>query len=451
MAPSDEIDEKKSDGAELLEPAAHLGDSEPVRITGWASGGEGVGRLSDGRVIFIEGAVPGDLVAPSEIAIRKKMAWGKVGRLVEASADRVDPSCAHFETCGGCTWQHVRYPAQLEAKRENVRNALSRIGGIDFDAEIEIIGSPNPYGYRARARLAEAEGGVGYRMRGSRRTLAIEECPILVPTLQEGLSTLAKQVASEESPASVPAPEATAKRRPRTKEWVLTAGSSGAALVQSVKPGRNKTGGRRGRRPRPNHGDTVEHVLLEVLGEKLRASGTSFIQGNALLWDDFAKVVTRAVLSDSSPERFVELYAGIGFFTLPLVRAGLSGVVIESDASATADLAWNLEEAKLQDRVQVVTARVEKRGDLAQQFSRGDVLLVDPPRTGLDRAVCDAIVESGPARLVYVSCDSGTWARDLGRLAKSAYRLAGVEAFDLFPQTPHVEIVSRLERIAPNK
>ena len=444
----------------------------PVRITGWASGGEGVGRLSDGRVVFVEGAVLGDLVEVAELESRKKMARGKVGRLVEASDARVEPECGHFGHCGGCVWQHVRYSVQLEAKQEIVRNALARIGGIDYASEIEIEGSPKAYGYRARARVVASQGGVGYRMRGGRRTFPISECPILVPSAQRALADLnaglsanlnvgMNAASKQEGPAEGDA-EKPGRRRP-ANEWVLTAGSAGDALVQqkiSSRTGgraRAKAARRSSGKPREDKGPgsptqpdssspSSEGVLLEVLGERLRARTASFVQGNALLWDAFAKAVRSEALCDPKPARFVELYAGIGFFTLPLARAGLSGVAIESESSATADLTFNLAANGLSAQVDVITARAEKRGDLAQYLARAELLLVDPPRTGLEGKVRDAIVSSGPKRLIYVSCDAGTWARDISALVESAYRLEHVQAFDLFPQTPHVEIVSRLER-----
>jgi 23S rRNA (uracil1939-C5)-methyltransferase len=150
-----------------------------------------------------------------------------------------------------------------------------------------------------------------------------------------------------------------------------------------------------------------------------------------------------------APERFVELYCGIGFLTLPLARRGLRGVAIESDRSAVADLACNLASAGLTDRVEVIAGRVETRRDLARRFEASDLLLVDPPRAGLAARVRDAIVSSGPPRIVYVSCDPATLARDLRLFSEAGYALASFRAFDLFPQTPHVEVVVRLERARP--
>jgi 23S rRNA (uracil1939-C5)-methyltransferase len=201
--------------------------------------------------------------------------------------------------------------------------------------------------------------------------------------------------------------------------------------------------------PRVAHGS----VTLEVLGERLRASSGSFIQGNALLWDVLAEEVRsqctaeRGDGGESPPEHFIELYAGIGFLTLPLARRGLTGVVIESDRSALADLGANLASGGLAKQVEVLRGRVEARGDLAKLFAAADVLLTDPPRVGLESTVRDAIASAGPPRLVYVSCDPATLARDLKAFVDAGYELESLRALDLFPQTPHVEVVARLERV----
>jgi 23S rRNA (uracil1939-C5)-methyltransferase len=411
-------------------------DPGPLRVTGLASGGDGVGRLSDGRVVFVDGGVPGDLLELVDFVAKKKMARARVGRVLEPSPDRTQPRCSHFDACGGCRWQHVRYEAQLDAKRSIVRDALERIGGLVLEHDIEILGSPDPYGYRARARLVESGGTVGYRMRGSHVIQGIDECPILVPAAQEALGRVVRSDADEgRDPANAETPASMRKRNSIT-EWIVSAGTSGPATVHKVSGTREAPIGR-------------DSVTLEVLGERLRAGSGSFIQGNALLWDALAgEVRSQCTVSEgvSSPERFIELYAGVGFLTLPLARRGLSGVAIESDRSALADLAANLSASGLAKQVEIIRGRVETRGDLAKLFKGADVLLVDPPRVGLEAKVRDAIASAGPTRLVYVSCDPATLARDLRVFSNAGYELCSVRALDLFPQTPHVEVVARFER-----
>ena len=227
---------------------------------------------------------------------------------------------------------------------------------------------------------------------------------------------------------------------------MITAGREGPARVEAVEEGgeigaAREVGGS-GEAQRPE-------IVLEVLGERLRVGGPGFIQGNALLWERLASEVVDCCLrprAERMPSRFVELYAGIGFFTLPLARRGLSGIAVESDRRAVADLVFNLAQAGLADAAIAIEAQVEHQIDLPTWLADAELLLVDPPRVGLAAAVRESIAKSGPGIVVYVSCDPATLARDLKTLVASGYRVASVLAFDLFPQTPHVETVVRLER-----
>ena len=409
-----------------------------VRITGFASGGDGVGRLSDGRVVFVAGGIPGERVELLDVRTHKKVLRARAGRIVEAGSDRVEPRCAHFGTCGGCRWQHVRYSAQLLAKRQILLDALKRIGGMTLEEKIEIEPSPDPYGYRARARWIESAEGFGYRVRGSKTLCPVEVCPVLVPSAEAALVARVAERKAQLATSPGDEPASGGKRR-RAKEWVVTAGSQGPALVTRSGGGASA----RARKQKP------ASVSIDVGLESLRVSSESFVQGNALLWEALASAVRAECgvdLAGRATARFVELYAGIGFFTLGLARDFAGGLALESDRSALADLAFNLRRADLLDRVEILSGRVETRGDLAARIGSGEVLLVDPPRIGLDSAVREAIAASGPSRVVYVSCDPATLARDLRELIKAGYRVASLRAFDLFPQTPHVESVVRLER-----
>jgi 23S rRNA (uracil1939-C5)-methyltransferase len=414
-------------------------ESIRLRITNLAAGGDGLGRLDDGRVVFVEGGVPGDLVELADLRLGKRMANARVGRVLEASEHRVEPRCSHFGRCGGCSWQHVRYATQLEAKRSIVRDALERIGGLSLAAEVEILGSPDPYGYRARARLVETPAGIGYRKRGSREGIAIEECPILVARARDKLDELIDQFREPQPESAAPTPRSKRRTRP---EWEILAGSAGSAQAQRV-------GTRQSVRSK---------VEIEVLGESLQATVGSFVQSNSLLWDALAEEVRSQCLSKgvgrpSEPAngldaglRFVELFAGIGFLTLPLIRAGCRGVVFERSRDALEDLTQNLDRAGVASKIEIIRGSVERREDWPARFADADLLLVDPPRTGLEPALRRTVARIGPQRIVYVSCDPATLARDLREMVGEGYRLASLKAIDLFPQTPHVEVVVRLER-----
>ncbi|MEM9176366.1 MAG: class I SAM-dependent RNA methyltransferase [Myxococcota bacterium] len=413
-----------------LSPGGHGAASSPatVEVESLSSGGDGVARLQDGRVVFVAGGVPGDRVVLDVVEEKKRFAKARIAEVLQAGPGRVEARCPHFGTCGGCLWQHVAYDVQLEAKRRVVSDALERIGGLDLPERIGIVPSPSPYGYRGRARFVECEDGVGYRVRGGAGAQAVETCPVLVPGAEAALVERGRLARASDGP-----------RARRTREWVVTTGSDGASIVT---PGgtRKKARGRTG---------SARHVRLEVAGSTLWVSGDSFVQGNVLLWEALVESVVAACLGeDLGPgARFVELHAGAGFFTLPLAEAGLFGCAIESAPSAVDDLRGNLAGTAHARSVEVVAGRAETRRDLARRFAGADLALVDPPRTGLEPPVCEALVASGPRRLVYLSCDPGTLARDLAMLTRAGYVLAAVQAFDLFPQTPHVETLTTLERI----
>lgn len=428
-----------------------------VLVTALASDGDGIARTASGRVVFVEGAVPGDRVELAHLREQRGILRAGIARIVEPSIDRVTPPCSHFGRCGGCVWQHVRYEAQLEAKRSNVRAALERIGGLRLEGEVEIVASPLAYHYRARTRVVEVEGGVGYRRRASNEALRVEDCPVLLPAVQTALAEQGRRVAGAQTGGHREgAPGAAARRlggrsgrrRGRglaAREWVITAGSAGPARIVAAGEGAAVPAATDPPLPSAARGD----VEIEALGERLRVSGPGFIQGNALLWERLAREVRDRCLRSSAdrvPRRFVELYAGIGFFTLPLARSGLRGIAVESNPEAVADLVFNLERAGLADAVEAIGAEVEHRSDLPTWLADADLLLVDPPRVGLEAGVRESIAKSGPGIVVYVSCDPATLARDLKPLVAHDYRVASILAFDLFPQTPHVETVVRLER-----
>lgn len=434
--------------SEKQESEKQESETKCVRVVDLVAGGDGLGRLGDGRVVFIEGGVPGDEVELADLVVRKRLARARIGRLVVASPDRVEPRCPHFGRCGGCRWQHVSYSAQLDAKRSIVRDALARIGGIEIEAEVDLVASPDPYRYRARARVVEEGGRVGFRQRGTNELEAIHECPILTATAESRLEELCAAAAIREKNAAETKSDRRSGAADKDLEWEILSDGGDAAELHQV-------GARSG------EGRAIE---ISVLGESLRASPGSFIQGNALLWDALAtEVRDQALAAAASAEaavkrgpgekdrraratRMVELYAGIGFFTVPLVRAGFSGVAVESGRSAVRDLRANLKKAGFAQRIEVLASRVERRSDWKRHFAAAELLVVDPPRIGLEQKVRDAIADYGPRGVIYVSCDPATLARDLRVLAEAGYRLAGLRAFDLFPQTPHVEVVARLER-----
>jgi 23S rRNA (uracil1939-C5)-methyltransferase len=379
-----------------------VGDVLELRIDALAGSGDGVGRSGEGRVVFVPFTAPGDRIRARIDELHPRYARAALEELVEPSPSRVVPACQVFGACGGCSWQHVDYPAQCEAKRRIVEDALRRVGKLALPGPVQLVPAPQPYGYRARARVAVEAGRIGYRRRSSNALCAVETCPVLAPGADAKLRALAQG------------------RPQRDGEWEIAAGAD-ETRAHAL-------------------GADAPAIELSVGKDRLRVSAGGFFQANPALHEALIEAVTRAAGRGALA---IELHAGCGFFTLPLARAFERVVAVEADPAAAADLRHNLARAGLAN-VEVVVERVESAlaGRLAAL--RPDALVLDPPRTGLPRGAAKRIAALAPRRIAYLSCDPATLARDLAALVAGALRLEGVEAFDLFPQTPHVEVLAAL-------
>jgi 23S rRNA (uracil1939-C5)-methyltransferase len=392
-----------------------------VRIERLAAGGDGVGRLPDGRAIFVPLSAPGDLLRVRIVERRRRFARGEIDALIEPGPDRRSPPCDVFGRCGGCAWQHLDYDAQLASKRRILRDALERIGGIQLADDPPITASPAELGYRLRTRVLEREGAIGYRERRSHRLCAVTSCPVLVPELDAAFGRLAERCAVEWSERS----------EPGEREWSLCLGAGG---VTSAAPTSDEEDGA----PLPGAVD----VELRVGGDALALSPRSFSQANALLLEDLHRAVVEAA---GSGARALELFAGVGFFSLELARRFEHLVAVESNPSAVADLRRNLEASGL--RAEPVEGRVEDVL-IGSALERPDVVVLDPPRAGLASEAAERLADLEAPRIVYLSCDPATLARDVAVLAGRGYAVESARAFDLFPQTPHVEALVALRRNA---
>jgi 23S rRNA (uracil1939-C5)-methyltransferase len=383
-----------------------------LEIRSLAAGGDGVGRTADGRVVFVPLSAPGDRVRVRLVEQKARFARGEIEALVAPGPARVAPPCPVFGACGGCAWQHLDYAAQVEAKRAIVHDALARIAGLGELPPLAFTPSPQPYGYRGRARVRVERGQVGFRRRRSHELCAVTGCPLLAPPLDAALAQLAA------------AP-------PRGGgEWELALGAGGAVRVAPV------AAGARG-----------ERLGLVAGGERLELSPGVFAQANTLLLDALAQAVCDAAGAGATA---LELYAGAGFFTLPLARRFERVVAVEADPAAARDLARNAAAAAARPgearRVRVVEARVGPW--LAAGEARAlapEVVVLDPPRGGVGEAAAEALARLPARRIVHLSCDPATLARDLAVLAARGWRLVELRGFDLFPQTPHVEVLAVAE------
>jgi tRNA/tmRNA/rRNA uracil-C5-methylase (TrmA/RlmC/RlmD family) len=377
-------------------------------ITEVAAGGDGVGRSPDGRVVFVPFTAPGDRVHVRITNSRPRFARGVVEALVEPSSQRTDPVCPVFGSCGGCAWQHIGYRTQLDAKIAIASAALQRIGRLSLPIPLAITPSESPYRYRSRSRVLVSDGRVGYRRRRSHVLCATRRCPVLVEELDASLSELA------DHPPSVDG------------EWELALGHGADREPPLAR--RSSLPAERGPR-----------LWLPVGEDRVGFSPGVFVQANAGLIDVLAHAVSTAVGEGGLA---FDLFAGAGFLTLGLARRFESVLAVESNPTAARDLEFNLREAGV-GNVRVIAEPVEKvigKGELENQ--RPDAIVLDPPRTGLPDGVAERLAVLAPERIAYLSCDPATLARDLSVLDHHGYRLSAVEAFDLFPQTPHVELLA---------
>jgi 23S rRNA (uracil1939-C5)-methyltransferase len=376
-----------------------------------AAGGDGVGRDPDGRVIFVPFTAPGDRVRVSVTASRSTYALGVVDELLEPGPARTDPVCAVFGSCGGCAWQHVEYDAQLDAKREIAVAALKRIGGLDVPTPLSITPS-DPYRYRTRSRVQVSAGQVGYLRRRSNTLCPTWRCPVLAEELEESLTALA-----EDPPGS-------------NGEWELASGRLGDSSEVSA-------------RSVAMAGASEPRLWLPVGEDRISFSPGVFVQSNAGLLEPLTRAVFEAA---GEGELALDLFAGAGFLTLGLARRFESVLAIEANPAAVADLEANLQDAGLSS-VQVVANAVETAIAVGVLDDvRPNTIVLDPPRTGLPNGVAEKLASLDAEKIVYLSCDPATLARDLSVLDHQGYRLKSVEGFDLFPQTPHLELLAVAER-----
>ena len=394
-----------------------------VRIDRLAAGGDGVARMEDGRALFVPLSAPGDFLRVRIVERKRRFARGELVEVIEAGPGRITAPCEVFGRCGGCVWQHLDYDTQIEAKRSILCEALQRIGGFELPETIRFSPSPSEYGYRQRARLLHEKGKLGFRSRRSHALCATRSCPVLLPSLEAELSRLGD--------AGLPG-RADFPRR-GGDEWELLAGVSGVRLA-----------------PLPHRaGEPHEDCELQLGRDRLRISPGVFVQANALLQESLVAAVCEAVLTRSgaaveAPESLLELYAGAGTLTLALARDAKSLCAVESNPASAADLRHNLASAGL-GQVRVLCERSDTA--LAQFVDAPpDVIVLDPPRSGLERRAAEELAELGATRIVYLSCDPATLARDLAVLRDHAgYRLTRAQGFDLFPQTAHVEALCVME------
>jgi 23S rRNA (uracil1939-C5)-methyltransferase len=442
-------------------------------------GGDGLARTppdAGGRsmAVFIPFVLPGEQLEAEIKQEKAGFARGTVTRIVEPSPDRVEAPCPHFRQCGGCHYQHIRYERQIQYKADILRETLRRIAKVELKEEIRMHPSP-PWSYRNRTRLrvqTAPEFAVGYYRFGSHDFLAVRECPISSPLINQAIASLI-EIRGGECPSSVDELELFVDGSDeRLTAWAFCGKEAGAkslgrwadtvqgevpeiggmtffssrrseedspealrridvARPQGLKPNLLKSSPAR-LKPCP-----PESVTYRVGEFDYQVSAGAFFQVNRHLIDELVATVTTGAGGDLA----LDLYAGVGLFSVPLARIFHHIFAVEASQISHADLVQNVPA-----NVKAVRARTEDHLRGRPSRKRPDLVVLDPPRAGLGKVVTRSLVELGAPRVRYVSCDPATLARDLAPLLASGYRIEEAHLFDLFPQTFHIETVMLLAR-----
>lgn len=371
-----------------------------VTIERLLPGGVGLGRV-EGRSVLVEATAPGDVVEVRSAGNRASLV-----RVLEPSPDRVVPVCQDLGPCGGCDLMHLDYPAQLAAKSGMLEDCLRRIAKLTLWPEIGVIGSPEKLAYRWRASLHVAsDGTLGYNSRRSSTVVPIRHCHVLHPALEAWRAGF------------------DASRLP--------VGARVSAMTD-------------GQRVSMSAGSSAEVLTVPVGHERYLASADGFFQANGALIERLVEEVVR-LAAVTRGDRVLDLYAGAGLFTIPLARLATSLVAVESDRGAIALLRRQFAELDILNveiRPQQVEQALARRGERL----RPDSVVLDPPRAGAGAEVVNRIAALEPSRVVMVSCDPATFARDVRTFGAGGYALRELLVLDMFPQTHHLEVVSLMER-----
>lgn len=390
-----------------------------LELTAMAHGGSALGR-HEGRAIFVPYAIPGERIRARVTRDRKSYAEAEILDLLAQSPARVQPRCRHFGSCGGCHWQHIDYEAQLVLKRQVVIDQLARIGGLRDVIVHPTIASPDPWGYRSHASFhATSDGRLGFVAPDGRTVIALEECHIIRPELLAMFHAM---------------PSQDLKRDERLRLQVGSDGNERLAAILRVDDRRSGDDA-----PVSTSGQTFARtgaVHYTIKGRTFRVTAGSFFQVNLSQTETLVDlVIERLALTGS--ERALDLYSGVGLFAAFLAERAGHVTSVEGFPLAVRDARANL--ARL-DNVRLVEGAVEHA--LSRLDPVYDAVVTDPPRSGMDANTLEALVKRAPTKIVYVSCDPATLARDARRLVDAGYALIDVQPVDMFPQTYHVESVA---------
>lgn len=415
-----------------------------IEIERLAFGGAGIGRLG-GKVVFVKGGLPGEVLQVNITKEKKGYAEAQIHKILKPSLERINPPCPVFSRCGGCQWQHLKYSSQLRAKENILRETLERIGGLKGIEVEPIVSSPKEYGYRNRVTLSTwLENGnckIGYYEERSHERVAIERCPVAADKINEAVFNFSESltsvngshqaletvyISSDENTAHVTlvqsSQESPEKRGSLVGRLIRSAGMEGAPILE----------------------EDENEFELTLSGLKFRSTPSVFVQAN----DEINERLIEAVVNwseFSGGEKVLDLYSGIGNFSLHLAKTAKEVVGVEINKKA---VRLARKSAKMNSINNVFFKALPCELFIEQSLKRGDkfdLVVLDPPREGA-KTILNKLAELAPEKIIYVSCDPPTLARDLKKLTELGYRILKILPFDMFPQTYHIESAALLSK-----
>jgi 23S rRNA (uracil1939-C5)-methyltransferase len=421
----------------------------PLKIEALANGGKGIAR-DDGRVIFVANAFPGDVVQCRLTKEKKNYAEGEVVDYLQLSALRRNPPCPVADECGGCQWQQLPYPEQLTWKQQLFVDTLTRQAGVDPSQILSIFPSAEEFGYRSRVQVkcffAAEQFITGFFRSKSRYVIGVEACPLMPLELNQLLQVLRDTVARSSFARQVPQFDLSIGSNGKRRAVVHYLGSSRQGIVDLLVPVAQREGFdlalQMGRKESLEvlHGCGDLTIFVDRPEIRLSYAAGGFSQIN--LQQNQALVETVLALAQlHGTEQVLDLYCGMGNFSLPLARRARAVIGIEDFEPSIAMAKRNARDNGIKNAAFQALSAEQALQTYAQDF---DLLVLDPPRSGAYQVV-KQIISKPVARIIYVSCDPQTLARDLKPLLHAGYQLRSSQAFDMFPQTHHVESVTVLE------
>jgi 23S rRNA (uracil1939-C5)-methyltransferase len=421
-----------------------------IKIEKLIYGGDGLAHY-DAATVFVPFVLPGETVSVVPIEKKKKFLRARAEAILSPAPERIAPRCPYFLSCGGCHYQHIPYESQLKYKEEILRETLRRLGKIDWSGPIEAHASP-AWGYRNRAqwKVREQKSGgppqIGYFHAASTALVPVDECPIVSPKLVETLNALRGLLASGGLSPALREVEAFVDDKDEALLLTLTYAKYPKATREVERALRDKLPSLASLLIQDTNQQRMEllgpgSVTYKVGDFAYRVSHLSFFQVNRFLVGEMAKTVSEMA---GAGELAFDVFAGAGSFSLPLARQFARVIAAEANPVAARDFSFNVGLPENARPGKLEIREMDSADFLRRMKQTPDCVVLDPPRAGLGTEGVAALVRLGPKRIVYVSCDPATLARDLEAMVAAGYEISVVSLFDLFPQTFHIETLVQL-------